>query len=98
MSPLPGKVTDLLSPCRLTGWRVTDKSSQDAARHEVCLQGNKERSRRVCVWTGERTLTQTVDFSRDGSHELGEKEVCEGPVHEGHLQLLRLQGQTSFHL
>lgn len=31
MSPLPGKVTDLLSPCRLTGCRVTDKSSQDAA-------------------------------------------------------------------
>lgn len=52
----------------------------------------------VCVWTDERSLTQTVDFSRDGRHELGEKEVCEGPVHEGHLQLLRLQGQTSFHL
>lgn len=56
------------------------------------------RPRRLCVGTHEPSLTQTVDFSRDGSHELGEEEVCEGPVHEGHLQLLRLQGQASFHL
>lgn len=38
MSPLPGKVTDLLSPCRLTGCRVTDKSSQDAAGREARLE------------------------------------------------------------
>lgn len=39
-----------------------------------------------------------MDFSRDGSHELGEKQVCEGPVHERHPQLLRLQGQAGFYL
>lgn len=38
MSPLPGKVTDLLSPCRLTGCRVTDKSSQEAAGQEAYLE------------------------------------------------------------
>lgn len=30
MSLLPDRATVLLSPCRLTGWRVTDRSSQDA--------------------------------------------------------------------
>lgn len=32
MSLLPDRATALLSPCRLTGCRVTDRSSQDARR------------------------------------------------------------------
>lgn len=37
VSPSLGRVTARLSPCRLTGCRVTDRSSQAATEHNECL-------------------------------------------------------------
>lgn len=33
MSLLPDRATALLSPCLLTGWRLTERSSQEARGH-----------------------------------------------------------------
>lgn len=43
MSLPPDRATVLLSPCRLTGCRVTERSSQDA-------RGQPEDVRSACVW------------------------------------------------
>lgn len=57
MSLLPDRATVLLSPCRLTGCRVTDRSSQDAgSQTEKSEFTTKHEQRRLCF---DNTLFQS---------------------------------------
>lgn len=66
------------------------------------LEGLAERVRRMVaaaltLWI-KSLVTEAEDLPGHGRHELAEEQVSERSVHQGHIQGLRLQGQTSSHL
>lgn len=73
-SLLPDRATVLLSPCRLTGCRVTDRSSQEAARKQAQSQLRKrlegetwvdvvpQRNKSVLLKTTNSTVVIPVGF------------------------------------